>query len=151
MQRDQFRASDEDRERVAAILRDAHAEGRLTRDEFDERLDSTYAARTYYDLNGLLVDLPASGGQLARPAGGSLAPKPSPGPIRTKARRAARKTLNAFWWIYAVVVTINVVIWVGVAGLPGDAPPFWPIFVAGPLGVILGFSELAYRSGGKDS
>lgn len=151
MQREQFRASDDDRERVAAILRDAHAEGRLTRDEFDERLESTYSARTYNDLNALLGDLPASRAQLAKSSGGTVAPKPAPGPMRTKARRAARKTLNAFWWIYATVVTINIVIWIGVTSLPGDAPPFWPIFVAGPLGVILGFGELAYRAGDKQS
>src|SRR5690606_15273463 len=45
-----LRASDADRERVADILRDALAEGRLTMEEFGERLDATYAARTYGDL-----------------------------------------------------------------------------------------------------
>lgn len=150
MQRDQFRASDDDRERVVAILRDAHAEGRLTRDEFDERLESTYAARTYNDLNGLLTDLPASGGQLAKPSGGSLAPKPSPGPIRHKARRAARKVLNALWWFYAITVTINVVVWGSVSLATPESPPFWPVFVAGPWGVVMLFAELAYRSGDKD-
>jgi hypothetical protein len=147
-QRDQLRASDDDRERVAAILRDAHAEGRLSRDEFDERLDSTYQARTYQDLNGLLTDLPVNRGQLAKPESTSPAIRPSPSPIRQKARRAARKTLNVFWWIYGVAVAINVVVWGSLAlFLPGDAPPFWPIFVAGPWGVVMLFAELAYRSG----
>lgn len=146
VQRDQFRASDDDRERVAAILRDAHAEGRLTRDEFDERLESTYAARTYHDLNSLLADLPASRAQLAKQVNGSLAPNPGPGPIRQKARRAARTVLNAFWWIYAAVVTVNVVIWGSVTLATPESPPFWPIFVAGPWGAILLFAELAYRA-----
>lgn len=132
---------------MAAILRDAHTDGRLTREEFDERLDLTYAARTYQDLNSLLTDLPASGGQLAKPTGGSPAPKPSPGPVRKKARRAARVTLNAFWWFYAFVVTVNVVIWASVSFATPESPPFWPIFVAGPWGVIMLFAELAYRSG----
>ncbi|MCZ9342970.1 DUF1707 domain-containing protein, partial [Streptomyces sp. TRM76130] len=41
-----LRASDADRERVAEVLRDALAEGRLDMAEFEERLDATYAART---------------------------------------------------------------------------------------------------------
>lgn len=151
VQRDQFRASDDDRERVVGILRDAHAEGRLTRDEFDERLESTYAARTYRELNDLLTDLPASGGQLAKSSAGSVAPKPDPGPLRQKARRAARKTLNAMWWFYACAVAINIVVWGMIAIGPGDAPYFWPVWVAGPWGVILLLGELKYRTGGEPS
>jgi hypothetical protein len=53
-----IRASDEDRDRVAAMLREHHAVGRLTVDEFNERLDKAYAARTMGDLDELLTDLP---------------------------------------------------------------------------------------------
>lgn len=42
-----LRASDADRERVAEVLRDALAEGRLDMAEFEERLELTYKARTY--------------------------------------------------------------------------------------------------------
>ncbi|WP_251093579.1 DUF1707 domain-containing protein [Streptomyces sp. Caat 7-52] len=56
-----LRASDADRERVAEVLRDALAEGRLDMDEFEERLESAYAARTYGELAPLTRDLPAAG------------------------------------------------------------------------------------------
>jgi hypothetical protein len=54
-----MRASDADRERTATLLREHHAEGRLTGEEFHERLDAAYAAKTLGDLDTLLVDLPA--------------------------------------------------------------------------------------------
>ncbi|GAB2788991.1 DUF1707 domain-containing protein [Streptomyces chlorus] len=56
-----LRASDADRERVAAVLRDAVAEGRLDMEEFEERLDATYKARTYRELEPITRDLPAPG------------------------------------------------------------------------------------------
>ncbi|WP_431044205.1 DUF1707 SHOCT-like domain-containing protein [Streptomyces sp. P1-3] len=56
-----LRASDAERERVADALRDAVAEGRLTMEEFEERLDAAYRARTHGELAPLVRDLPASG------------------------------------------------------------------------------------------
>ncbi len=56
-----LRASDADRERVADILRDALAEGRLDMEEFGERLDATYQARTYGELAPITRDLPGHG------------------------------------------------------------------------------------------
>ncbi|WP_299528137.1 DUF1707 domain-containing protein [uncultured Streptomyces sp.] len=56
-----MRASDVERERVAEILRDAVAEGRLDMEEFEQRLDATYKARTRAELTPLVRDLPASG------------------------------------------------------------------------------------------
>ncbi|MFJ5267824.1 DUF1707 domain-containing protein [Streptomyces sp. NPDC088358] len=54
----ELRASDADRERVAEKLRDALAEGRLDMEEFEERLEATFKARTYRDLAPLTHDLP---------------------------------------------------------------------------------------------
>ncbi|MFE5894193.1 DUF1707 domain-containing protein [Streptomyces sp. NPDC056462] len=54
----ELRASDADRERVAEVLRDAVAEGRLDMEEFGERLDAVYKARTYGELAPLTRDLP---------------------------------------------------------------------------------------------
>ena len=54
-----IRASDADRDRTAALLREHHAAGRLTAEEFSERLDHTYAAKTMGELDQLLADLPA--------------------------------------------------------------------------------------------
>ena len=62
----ELRASDADRERVAEILRDALAEGRLDMAEFEERLEATYQARTYGELAPITRDLPV--GQVAHPA-----------------------------------------------------------------------------------
>ncbi|MGW0763978.1 DUF1707 SHOCT-like domain-containing protein [Streptomyces sp. NPDC002676] len=56
-----LRASDADRERVAEVLRDALAGGRLDMEEFEERLEAAYKARTYAELTPLTRDLPAAG------------------------------------------------------------------------------------------
>jgi hypothetical protein len=53
-----MRISNDDRERVARVLNDAMAEGRLTVNELEERLDKVYAAKTFGDLEPLLRDLP---------------------------------------------------------------------------------------------
>lgn len=57
-----MRASDAERERIAERLRDAVAEGRLDMDEFGERLDAAYKARTRGELEPLVRDLPAPDG-----------------------------------------------------------------------------------------
>jgi Domain of unknown function (DUF1707) len=59
----EMRASDADRERVAAVLREAAGEGRIGLDELDERLGAVYAARTYAELEPITRDLPAPGEQ----------------------------------------------------------------------------------------
>ncbi|WP_031042718.1 DUF1707 SHOCT-like domain-containing protein [Streptomyces sp. NRRL F-5650] len=61
----ELRASDADRERVAEVLRDALAEGRLDMTEFEERLDATYKARTYGELAPITRDLPVGGAPAA--------------------------------------------------------------------------------------
>jgi Domain of unknown function (DUF1707) len=55
-----LRASDDDRERVATVLRDGYSHGRLDLDELQQRLDSAYAAKTLTDLSHLTADLPAT-------------------------------------------------------------------------------------------
>ena len=52
-------ASDADRHTAADVLNAAFAEGRLTADEHDQRLDAAYAARTWQQLRQLTEDLPA--------------------------------------------------------------------------------------------
>lgn len=64
----ELRASDADRERVAERLREAVAEGRLDMAEFQERLDTTYKARTYGELEPVTRDLPDAAGPAAAPA-----------------------------------------------------------------------------------
>jgi Domain of unknown function (DUF1707) len=53
-----IRASDEDRDRVAGLLQEHHAEGRLSAEEFSERMDAALHARTLGELDELLADLP---------------------------------------------------------------------------------------------
>ena len=52
-----LRASDDDRERVVAILAEAVADGRLDTHEHGQRLERAYSARTLGDLVGLTEDL----------------------------------------------------------------------------------------------
>jgi hypothetical protein len=52
------RVSDADRERVAELLRDHAAAGRLDTQELEERLERTYAARYGSDLQTVLAELP---------------------------------------------------------------------------------------------
>ncbi|KQY56387.1 MULTISPECIES: DUF1707 domain-containing protein [unclassified Nocardioides] len=63
----EMRISDADRHKVAEVLRDAAAEGRLDFDELDERLDATYAAKVYADLVPITADLPMKGVEPVRP------------------------------------------------------------------------------------
>ncbi|MGB6453461.1 MAG: DUF1707 and DUF4190 domain-containing protein [Streptosporangiaceae bacterium] len=53
-----MRAADADRDRVAELLNTAYVEGRLAKDEYDARLGSALSARTYADLDQLVIDLP---------------------------------------------------------------------------------------------
>ncbi|MFF5333981.1 DUF1707 domain-containing protein [Streptomyces sp. NPDC013181] len=74
-----MRASDAERERVAEILREALAEGRLEMEEFEQRLDGAYKARTHGELEPLVRDLPAVG-----------APVTVPDAVRSRTGSAAR-------------------------------------------------------------
>jgi hypothetical protein len=80
-----LRIGDAEREATAAELREHFAHGRLTLEEFNERLDAVFAAKTQSDLSRLTRDLPhvRSGG----------APLPSartrPGPMLASASSAS--------------------------------------------------------------
>jgi hypothetical protein len=63
-----LRVSHEDRDQVAEQLRVAAGDGRLTADELDQRLETALTARTYGELEVLLVDLPPSPGAGPAPA-----------------------------------------------------------------------------------
>jgi hypothetical protein len=54
-----MRAASADRERAVDVLKAGFAEGRLTQDEYNERVDRAYASRTYGELIALTADLPA--------------------------------------------------------------------------------------------
>jgi hypothetical protein len=52
-----LRASDADRDQVATLLSTAYAEGRLSQEEHDERLDQLMTAKTFDDLLPITRDL----------------------------------------------------------------------------------------------
>ena len=54
-----MRAASADRERAVDVLKAGFAEGRLTQEEYNERMGRAYAARTYGELTTLTADLPA--------------------------------------------------------------------------------------------
>jgi hypothetical protein len=53
-----LRASDSDRDRTATLLREHHAAGRLTPEEFDQRLNRVFTATTIGELDAILADMP---------------------------------------------------------------------------------------------
>jgi len=54
-----MRAASADRERAVDVLKAGFTEGRLTQDEYNDRMGRAYAARTYGELTALTADLPA--------------------------------------------------------------------------------------------
>jgi hypothetical protein len=130
-----IRASDADRDRTAEFLREHLAAGRLTQEEFSERLDKAYAAKTLGELDELLADLPAidlyklPDEGLPRQRGrGGLPPLPwlmAPGPV-TPAWRAA-------WGSWATASLIAFLVWL----LSGHPDNLWFLWIAGPYGIIL--------------
>jgi hypothetical protein len=58
--RGQMRAADVDRDRAVGFLTTAFTEGRLTKEEYDARVESALHARTYADLDSLVTDLPGA-------------------------------------------------------------------------------------------
>jgi hypothetical protein len=53
-----LRASDGDRDAIADLLREHHVAGRLATEEFQDRVERCYAAKTYRELDELVADLP---------------------------------------------------------------------------------------------
>lgn len=73
-----MRIGDADRHRVAEVLREAAAEGRIEVDELEERLDATWTAKVYADLVPIVVDLP--GGLAAAGTSAPAVSAPTGGP-----------------------------------------------------------------------
>jgi len=131
-----IRASDADRDRTAALLREHHAAGRLTADEFQERLDKAYAAKTLGELDELLSDLPAidlyklpdAGLQRGRQGGSGIPPLPwmmAPG----RMSHAWRAALGSWASVSQTKKAIRL--------LAGHPDNLWFLWVAGPYGLIL--------------
>ncbi|MFI1562583.1 DUF1707 domain-containing protein [Streptomyces sp. NPDC020490] len=77
----ELRASDADRDRIADILRDALAEGRLTAEEHAERVEEVYRAKTVGQLEPLVKDLPGAHQRRDAPAYAAAPGRPPAGAI----------------------------------------------------------------------
>lgn len=135
MGRDEMRAGDTDRKAVADQLKTALDEGRLDLSEYDERLQRTYAARTFGDLDGLLDDLPGT----VPPARSQVEPvreTPAVAPAST-GRQVAH-------WAgpYAGVIAVCVLIWAITSVSAGHLTYFWPVWMLIPL--IFGVAGQAF-------
>lgn len=107
-QKARLRVSDRERERVVDLLSEHAAEGRLTLEELDARIDGAHGARTQGELDAITDDLPAGD------TGGSAA-----GPRADGSRSRPSRQLVAF-------VAVNLVL-VAVWALAGGGY-FWPIW-----------------------
>ena len=102
-----MRIADSDRERAMADLAQHYADGRLDHEEYDERLDAIWTARTRADLAVLFNDLPRP--QAAQPA---RTPVRAPG-------RPGRRSRFPLLPVLAVLIVLSVI---------ADAPLFLLIF-----------------------
>ena len=121
-----FRASDGDRERAVDELRAHAAEGRLTVEELEERVQRALAARTLGELRGQTRDLP------------DRAPPAPPRP-----RRSSRPEVRAFLAVMGLLVAI----W----ALTG-AGYFWPVWPLVGWGFfVLGPGKARWRRSGASA
>ena len=124
-----MRASDADRELVRTVLVDAYGDGRLTREEYDERLNDLYGSRTLGELPALVADLIASG----RAPEVSAAPAaPQPTDLRARGARKWRRDVEESLGAFLFPSVISVVIWILIGG-----GFFWPAFPILFLGLNL--------------
>jgi hypothetical protein len=133
-----LRASDADRERTAELLREHHAVGRLTQDEFAARLEAAFAARTRGELDELLADLPAI--DLYRLPSAGIRPARRGG----SGRRASGELLpwlggsSATWATWAAGTVAVVAVWVIVGLVVGGAAWIpWFLLILIPLRLLM--------------
>ncbi len=123
LEHSELRAADADRSAVAQRLQVAVDEGRLTLTDYDERLQQTYAARTYGELERVTADLPAPAA--AVPA------------VRAEAAPAYWREQADEWRGWAGTAVVLVAIWTITSIAAGGPLFFWPMFPLGIWGAIL--------------
>lgn len=140
-----MRVGDADREAVASRLREHYAHGRLTLEEFQERLDATFAARTDLDLNRITSDLPHT----AAYPGPLAAVQPSGrqhdgGGYRQRSRPRSAAFAQLTWLIVVVMIAATLLLpsWFPV---PGRIAILLAIFTFGRRIVrrIFGFARMS--------
>ena len=131
----EMRASDADRDRTAAALREHCAQGRITMDELQERLDAAYAAKTVGDLDRVTKDLPEIDlYALPVPAeqkSGTVTPR------RHGTLSERGHGLPGYWRAYATVNLICFTVWLVSCLSTGQLVFPWWIWLAGGWGAAL--------------
>jgi hypothetical protein len=122
-----MRASDADREIVRAVLADAYADGRLIREEYDDRLNTLYGSRTLGEASCLVSDLVPADDPPTAPA---LLPHVD---LRARGARKWRKEVEESLAAFLVPSIICTVIWIAITGRGF----FWPAFPMLFLGLNL--------------
>jgi hypothetical protein len=151
-----IRASDRERDRTARLLSEHHAAGRLDGDEFAERLDRVYAAKTVDDLDALTADLPAidlyplpsaslprhrvasSGLPSASVFSGSGGPGGPGGSGRLWSGRVPAGPA-VLWGSWSAVMAVCLTLWL-ISGNP------WPLLWAAAVGVAIGGQRVTRRA-----
>ena len=123
-----LRVSDAERQAVAERLRVAQSVGQLDIHEFDERVQSVWAARTRGELERVTADLP-------------VPPPAAAAPGRRTARRVFSDdgggiTMRILSIIWLASLAVNVVVWGLVSATNDEVIYPWPIWLA-PAGVVL--------------
>jgi hypothetical protein len=127
-----LRAADADRAAVATVLGQHMSAGRLTVDEYDERLARTYAAKTYGELDELTADLPAT-----VPAPRTESTRPAMADNAHVPAHRGWDTDPHSWRSYLTTAAIVLTIWAVTSLASWEFLYFWPIWVLGPWGAIL--------------
>ena len=133
-----LRAADTDRAAVATVLGEHMSAGRLTLDEYDERLTRAYAARTFGELEELTADLPAvDGGRTVSPVQQSApGPAPAPEPVAACGPWTHDSDANSWRsWLTTALIVIGV--WATISLASWELLYFWPVWVIGPWGAVL--------------
>ena len=128
-----LRAADADRAAVATLLGEHMAAGRLSLEEFDERLTRAYAARTFGELDELTADLPPTAAQWPQPA----VPGTIPAAGRGTDTGHEREDLRAAWRGWLTTALIVLTIWAATSLAAWQLLYFWPVWVIGPWGAVL--------------
>jgi len=140
-----MRAGDSDRKAVADQLKDALDEGRLDLSEYDERIQRTYAAKTYADLDGLLDDLP--GTVPVQHSQIQAAAPPPPVGLPTQPERSMGRQMAHWVGPYAGVILVCSLIWLITSITSGHLQYFWPVWMLIPL--IFGVFGQWFGDGGR--
>jgi fatty acid desaturase len=127
------RAGDRDRERTANQLGRALSQGYLAMDEYETRLQATFAAHTTAELRQLVADLPVT--RLRR----------NDTQRQASRRRAARLGVRVHLAAYLAMVVIVLTVWLAV-GLTAGAWYFWPIWPILGAGIGLASHAIPVRN-----